>query len=301
VIPLHRRGGPAEGLPIPMEWLRDAVRELEALRQCASRVARYQGLSAQEWAIRCTPLIMRLHLVRRSLADLAVIRVGAWPDTGWAVRLRAAQDEVERRLTDVNASARSLMREETSSADTVINFSLEATKLADALDGLCSLVVVVSARTLRGSPTKQLLMLQAILADLLRAIDDDARRMDANAEDTHKVAEEIRRAVQRWVFRPDAPIDAACQPTYRAFEQARAAENDAYEVYADDLERYQKRRRADLSVAESDLDTLALVRRRRGYITALLDLQARISAICRHALEARADSTPGDGVVDSAE
>jgi hypothetical protein len=301
VILLHRRGGSPEGLPIPMECLDDAVRELKALRQCVSRVARYQGLSAQEWAISCTPLILRLHLVRRSLADLAVIRVGTWPDTGWAARLRAAQNEVERRLTDVSASARSLMREETSSANTMINFSFEGTKLADALDGLCGLVVAGSVSTSLGSPTKQIIMLQVTLADLLRAIDDDARRMDANADDTHKLAEEIHRSVQRWVFHPDAPLDAACQPAYRAFEQARVAENDAYEVYADDLERYLKRRRANLSVAESDLDTVAVVRRRRQYITTLLALQTRISAICRYAPEARADSTPGESIADSAE
>ena len=193
------------------------------------------------------------------------------------------------------------MGEEANSADTVINFSFEGTKLADALDGLCRLVVAVSVHTSRGSPTRQLMMLQATLADVLRAINDDARRMDANADDTHKLAEEIRRSVQRWVFHPDAPLDAACQPAYRAFEQARVAENDAYEVYADDLERYQKGRRANLSVAESDLDTLALVRRRREYITTLLGLQTRISAICRYAPEAHADSTPGDGIVDPAE
>jgi hypothetical protein len=176
--------------------------------------------------------MLRLHLVRRSLADLAVIRLGAWPDTGWAVRLRAAQDEVERRLIDVSASARSLMREEASSADTAINFSFEGAKLADALDGLCSLVVAMPVGTSRGSPAKQLMMLQATLADLLRAVDDNARRMDANAEDTHKLTEEIRRYVHRWVFHPDAPLDGACQSAYRAFEQARVAENDAYEVYA---------------------------------------------------------------------
>lgn len=123
------------------------MHELEALRQCVAKVAIDYPWSAQEWAANCTPLILRLHFARQSLADLAMIRVGTWPDTGWAVRLRAAHDEVARRMAEVGASAASLMRTETNSIDTVINLNVEGSKLADALDGLRGLLVAAYPAT----------------------------------------------------------------------------------------------------------------------------------------------------------
>jgi hypothetical protein len=128
-------------------------------------------------------------------------------------------------------------------------------------------------------PDDRLKTLHEILIDLLRSIDEDATWMDANANDTHNLVEEIRRSVRQWVFRPGDSLTVMCQPICPAFERARAAENDVYEIYADDLERYHKRRGKDLSVAESDLDRLTLVRRRRAYITTLRVLQAHISAM----------------------
>lgn len=67
-------------------------------------------------------------------------RAGRWPDTDWAVRLRAARDEVERRLLDVSMSLSSLLHTETSSIDAVADFSFEGAKLAEATGGLCSLL-----------------------------------------------------------------------------------------------------------------------------------------------------------------
>jgi hypothetical protein len=142
VIPLHWARRPSDDPPaLSLKRLSAAVRELEALRQCLAKVAIDCPWSAQEWAANCTPLMLRLHFARPSLADLTMIRVGTWPDTGWAVRLRAAHDEVERRMAEVSASAASLMSTETSSVDAVVNLNVEGSKLADALDGLRGLVV----------------------------------------------------------------------------------------------------------------------------------------------------------------
>jgi len=84
--------------------------------------------------------MLRLPVARQSLVGLTGIRVGTWPDTHWAVRFRTAHDEVDRRLTDVSASARSLVRKETCTADVALNFSFEGVKLAEALDELCDLI-----------------------------------------------------------------------------------------------------------------------------------------------------------------
>jgi hypothetical protein len=122
--------------------------------------------------------------------------------------------------------------------------------------------------------------LQSTLADLLRPIDDDARRMDASVEDAHKLVVAIRGFVKQSVFGPGGPLDASkYRDNYNAFEDARVHENDMYEVYGEDLERYQKRRRKDLGVAESDSDKLALVQRRRVYISALEAFHAQVSVI----------------------
>jgi hypothetical protein len=140
VIPLHRRGGQHGNLPVPMERLCDAVQELQGLRECVAQAVRDQSWSAMEWGLVCTPVMLRMPLAKQSLADLAGVRVGIWPDTHWAMRLRTAHDEVERRLMDVSASARSLMREETCTADAAVNFGFEGARLAEALDGLCCLI-----------------------------------------------------------------------------------------------------------------------------------------------------------------
>ena len=140
VIALHRRGGQHGNLPVPMERLCDAVQELQGLRECVAQAVSDQSWCAMEWGLVCTPVMLRVPLAKQSLADLADIRVGIWPDTHWAMRLRTAHDEVERRLVNVSASARPLMREETCTADAAVNFGFEGAKLAEALDGLCGLI-----------------------------------------------------------------------------------------------------------------------------------------------------------------
>jgi hypothetical protein len=126
---------------------------------------------------------------------------------------------------------------------------------------------------------KRLALSQSTLTDLLDAIDDDSRLMDASLADAHRFVEEIFNCVAMEMFGPDGPLSpSAHQREYNAFKRARFDENDMFEVYADDLERYRKRQMKDLGVAESDSDRLILVRRRRVYISKLKAFQARASA-----------------------
>jgi hypothetical protein len=125
-----------------------------------------------------------------------------------------------------------------------------------------------SATTLTGLLSK--------LEGLLRAVNDDAQRMDASLKDAHKLVEGIWRAV----FGEGGALDPReYEDNYRTLKRDREAENDMHEVYASALERYQRRRARDLGVAESDSDTLALVRRRREYISKLEAFKTQASSI----------------------
>jgi len=127
---------------------------------------------------------------------------------------------------------------------------------------------------------EQLVSQQSTLRDFLRSIEDDARLMDASAEDAHQIAVSICKVVRQSVFGPHGALDlSSYRDTYNIFEHARADENDIYEVYTDDLQRQQKRQRKDLGVAESDSDKFVVVKRRRGYISTLMALQVQVSAI----------------------
>lgn len=118
------------------------------------------------------------------------------------------------------------------------------------------------------------------LREILRFVGDEARLMDANLDDTHEIASRIGKLVQQGVFGSDDPCPRSDHPDiYRQFEQARDDESDVYEVYADDLERHQKRQRRDLAIADSDADKLAVVKRRRTYIAILFDFSIQISKI----------------------
>lgn len=121
---------------------------------------------------------------------------------------------------------------------------------------------------------------QSTLTELLRSVQDDARRLDASLDDAHEIAASICRVVRRSVFGRDGPLDLpAYQDNYDTFESACVDESDIHEVYADDLERYRKRQRKDLGLAESDSDKLTVVKRRRIYISALAALQAQVRCI----------------------
>jgi hypothetical protein len=132
----------------------------------------------------------------------------------------------------------------------------------------------------RDGLTERLAELESTLINVLRPIDDDARLMDANLEDAHKLASEIGSIVKHRVFGSLGLVDpSAYRVNQEAFEAARVDEKDMYEVYADDLERHRKRQRKNLSVAESDSDKITLVKRRRVYIFTLQAFQVQASEI----------------------
>lgn len=127
---------------------------------------------------------------------------------------------------------------------------------------------------------ERLTCLQSALADLLCVIDEDARLLDASLGDAHNLVQSLRTLAKQLAFWADGHAgDSQQWRAYRAFERARATENDVYEVYADDLERFRKRQQLNLGIAESDSDRSALVKRRRVYIAALLAYQAKLSLI----------------------
>lgn len=139
-ILLHLREQVQEDLPVPLERLGQAARALDDLRRQVEPIVADPRWSALEWRLACAPLMVRLPTARQSLADLGGVRAGLWPDTEWAVRLRAARDEVERRLMDVNTSMSTLLSMESSNTHMVADFSFDGTKLAEAVGGLCDLI-----------------------------------------------------------------------------------------------------------------------------------------------------------------
>ena len=141
VILLRQQGGMCQDLPVPLECLGDAAYALDSLCRCIEPILINPHWTALEWRVACTPLMVRLPRARQSLADLAGVRAGRWPDTGWAVRFRAACEEVERRLLDVSMSMSSLVSVETSSIGAAVDFSLDGSKLVGAVDGLCGLII----------------------------------------------------------------------------------------------------------------------------------------------------------------
>ena len=140
VVPLPARRSSYDDLPVALERLHLAVQELDKLGCCVGRIICDPRWSALEWRAVCTPLMLRIPGARQSLADLADIMPGQWPDTDWAVRLCAARDEIERRLTDVSTSMSALTHGEVITVDAVISFSVDGTSLAKAADELCGLI-----------------------------------------------------------------------------------------------------------------------------------------------------------------
>ncbi len=119
-------------------------------------------------------------------------------------------------------------------------------------------------------PVGHLTTLQSTLTDLLDAIDDDVRRMDANLPEAHRLVEEIRSVIKKKVFNTDGLLSpSAYHDSHKAFQDARAEENKTYDVYTEDLECYQQRRTKSLGVAETDSDKSVLVERRDIYIRKL--------------------------------
>lgn len=141
VIPLRPRSSPPEALPVSVERLGAAVRELDGLRRCIGQIVRHPSLSMAGWRAACGPLMLRIPDTRDSLADLDEIRAGRWPDTEWAVLVRARRAEVERRLLDVSMAMNSLVTAERHSTDAAISFCSDSAKLAEAARDLSALIV----------------------------------------------------------------------------------------------------------------------------------------------------------------
>lgn len=141
VFPLPGPRRSLHDLPVALELLQLAVLELNKLLRSVERVGCDPHWSALEWRAACMPLMLRLPRSRQSLATLAGIRPDQWPDVGWAVRLRAACDEVEGRLAYVSTSMSALTDGMAVTVDAVLSFSVDCTSLAKAVDELSGLIV----------------------------------------------------------------------------------------------------------------------------------------------------------------
>jgi len=308
VIPLHVRSTvpprTTKKPAITMARLRAAAQQLDELRRCAERIALDPQWSAMEWRAICAPLLIQMPGARQLLASLNPVRVGLWPDTEWAARVRTTHDEVERRLLDVGFAMSALTSDETSNPDAAISLTSDAPLLAAAASELHTLITSHHpapastgsfeagmnnrdwSRSLdRGQRDAHELIEDlahqlSTLTDILRSVGDEARLMDASLDDTHEIASRAGRLVKYRIFVPDSPWPTSPHPdTYLQFEQVRTDENDVYEVYADDLERQQRRRRKDLTIADADADKTAVTKRRRIYIAILFDFRTQISEI----------------------
>ena len=308
VIPLHAYSAvpptTIQRLAITPTRLRAAAQQLDELRGCAERIALDPQRSAMEWRAICAPLIIQLHRARQLLASLNPIRVGLWPDTDWAARVRTTHDDVERRLFDVGFAMSILTSGDTDHPDAAISLTSDASLLATAARQLQTLITSDHAKPAstgsfepgmnkwgrsrwldRGQRdvhevTEDLVQLVSTLTGILRSVGDEARLLDANLDDTHEIASRTGSLVKYEIFGPDGPRPASShRDTFLRFEQVRADENDGYEIYGDDLERQRKRRRKDLTIADADADKTAVAKRRRIYIATLFDFQAQISDI----------------------
>jgi len=128
-----------------------------------------------------------------------------------------------------------------------------------------------------GSEIECLTLQLSALTDVLESVDDNPRLIDASLDDVHTIAALLAKTVKRLVSDSDFFRNNPNRDIYDMFEHARSDENDTYEIYADDLERYQQRQHRDLTVADSDSDKFTIVKRRRTYIGILFELHSQIA------------------------
>ena len=144
VIPLHAlnvaQPAAMREPAITLAWLRAAAQQLDELRHHAERVALDPQSSAMEWRATCAPLVIRLPGARDLLASLSPIRVGQWPDTEWAARVRAIRGDIERRLQDVGFAMSALTSDESSNPDAAVVLTADASLLAAAASDLRALI-----------------------------------------------------------------------------------------------------------------------------------------------------------------
>lgn len=127
---------------------------------------------------------------------------------------------------------------------------------------------------------ERLTRLETRLTGLLAAVDHEAKVMDDNLEQAHKLVEDIRELVKGKIFGESGLLDSSAYEDVREwFEDARTAENQMHEVYAYVLERHREREMDSLSVAAADEDKLAQVLRRAAYIQKLREFHDQFSAV----------------------
>jgi hypothetical protein len=85
--------------------------------------------------------MLQLPGAQDSLADLDAIRADRWPDTEWAVLVRAQRAEVERRLLGVSLAMNALVTTEAGDVAAAVNFRSDGAKLADGARRLCMLIL----------------------------------------------------------------------------------------------------------------------------------------------------------------
>lgn len=120
-----------------------------------------------------------------------------------------------------------------------------------------------------------LVNLKSILTEILSWVDNDPRMMDSILEETHRLTNGIGNVMKQKLLGPDGPlVSSRSADFYKVFEGVRAAENDTYELYENDLERYRTLQLKDLDV---------VLKRRRAYISKLQDFQDRTSGILEYA------------------
>lgn len=146
VIPLHAHStaspkARASSPAITLSWLRVAANQLDELSSCAERVALDPQWSAMEWRATCAPLLIRLTGARQLLTSLSSIRLGQWPDTEWAARVRTSRSDVERRLLDVRVAMSRVTSDGTSDPDAVVALASDALLLASAVGKLRTLII----------------------------------------------------------------------------------------------------------------------------------------------------------------
>jgi hypothetical protein len=130
------------------------------------------------------------------------------------------------------------------------------------------------------SPAPDVIEQLTTLQSTLDQINDDAQLLDANSQDIHEQVKQIREILKAKLFGVNGPRNPSIgEELYLSYKTACDAEYDQYNIYSATLDRYEKRRKRDLSVADVDEDTETLVQRRRKYIPKLRSFYSNAKAI----------------------
>jgi hypothetical protein len=119
-----------------------------------------------------------------------------------------------------------------------------------------------------GDLVEQLASLEQDLEGFLGLVDDEPQAMDIDPGRVHRRVGQIWSFAKNQLFDADSPLEGLLPSNARgALEDAYREENDALELYTDDLDRYHRDGRKDRD----------LLNNRRAYISALRAFQVRVS------------------------